>query len=68
MGSGGVELRGVEAGALVTVQSIDGIQFGVGEFETEDVEVLLDTGWGHRLGEEDASALQVPTNDDLSGG
>lgn len=53
------------AGATVALEAVDRGQLVVGELEPEHVEVLSDASGRHRLGDHDASLLQVPTQHDL---
>src|SRR5215469_159551 len=57
----------VRAGPLATVQGADRLDVLAGQLEVEDVDVLPDPRRGHRLGENNVAALDVPAEHHLGG-
>src|SRR5438552_786465 len=64
-----IEMRRIRPDpAVVAPQRRDLVHLGAGQFEVEDLEVLLDAGRGHRLRDHDVAELEVPAQHDLRRG
>ena len=55
----------VEEAALSAIESSDGCQIFITQFEIEDVDILGLALWAYRLGDRDDSALHLPAQHHL---